>query len=139
MSTKLFVGNLPIAATEDYLREFFEESGYVVTEVRIMLGRETGRSRGFAFVTFADGTDLRKVIDEANGQSFMGHTLTVNEATPIEPRVDPLQKNLSKHAGPSDALPEGASTLVPCAHDLQSYWQGGVPPPLSKYTKTVER
>jgi cold-inducible RNA-binding protein len=92
MSTKLFVGNLPISATEDYLREFFEESGYAVTEVKIMLGRETGRSRGFAFVVFADGTDFQKVIDETNGQSFMGHKLTVNEATPFEPRGEPIQK-----------------------------------------------
>ena len=84
MNTKLFVGNLPISATEEYLRELFEESGYVVTEVKIMMGKETGRSRGFAFVTFAEGTDLPKVIESSNGQSFMGSYLTVNHAKPLE-------------------------------------------------------
>lgn len=82
---KIFVGNLPFAATEEYLRELFEESGYAVEEVRIMTDRESGRSRGFAFVTLAEGVDPRKVIEATNGQSFMGRHLTVNEATPKKP------------------------------------------------------
>jgi len=86
MSTKVFVGNLPISATEEYLREFFEESGYAVTEVMIVLGRETNRPRGFAFVTFAEGTDVQKVIESTNGQSFMGSKLAVNPAKPLEER-----------------------------------------------------
>ncbi len=79
---KIFVGNLPHAATEDYLRELFEESGYGVEQVMIMKKPETGRSRGFAFVTLAAGVDGKKAIAAMNGQSFMGAYLAVNEGTP---------------------------------------------------------
>ena len=82
---KLFVGNLPFAATEDYLRELFEESGHAVDEVMIVKDPETGRSRGFAFITFAPGADLRQLIRDFDGQSFMGRHLTVNEAKPKAP------------------------------------------------------
>jgi len=81
-NSRLFVGNLPISATEEYLRELFEESGYAVEELRIMTDRDSGRSRGFAFLTLAPGVDAAKAIEAMNGQSFMGRRLTVNEATP---------------------------------------------------------
>ncbi len=78
---RIFVGNLPIAATEGYLRELFEESGHAVEELCIMTNRETGRPRGYAFVTLAEGVDAKKVIQATNGQSFMGRHLTVKAAT----------------------------------------------------------
>jgi|SRR5579884_772932 len=82
---RLFVGHLPFNATDEYLREFFEESGYRVDEVMIVKDQESGRSRGFAFVTFPAGTDIKKIIETFNGQSFMGQYLTVNEAKPKNP------------------------------------------------------
>jgi RNA recognition motif-containing protein len=82
---KVFVGNLPHSTTEDYLRELFEESGHRVEELMIIKDKETGRSRGFAFVTFVPEVDIAKVIKDFNGQSFMGRHLTVNAATPKAP------------------------------------------------------
>ena len=66
-----FGGNLPVAATEESLREFFEESGHAIEEVRIMTDRDSGRSRGFAFVVLAESEDVQKVIDATNGKSFI--------------------------------------------------------------------
>ena len=68
---RLFVGNLPFATTEDYLREFFEESGQVVEDLMIVKDKNTGRSRGFAFITLADSGDIKKVTARFDGQSFM--------------------------------------------------------------------
>jgi len=82
---RLFVGNLPFATTEEYLREFFEESGQVVEDLMIVKDKKTGRSRGFAFITLADGDDIKKVTERFDGQSFMGQRLTVNEAVTKEP------------------------------------------------------
>ena len=78
---KLYVGNLPFKATQESLSEFFTQFG-PVTEVFIATDRETGRSRGFAFVTMADDAAAKKAIEESNGKPFDGRNLTVNEARP---------------------------------------------------------
>ena len=78
---KLYVGNLPFKATQESLAEFFGQFG-AVTEVFIATDRETGRSRGFAFVTMADDESAKKAIEESNGKPFDGRNLTVNEARP---------------------------------------------------------
>ena len=78
---KLYVGNLPFKATQESLTEFFTQFG-AVTEVFIATDRETGRSRGFAFVTMADDAAAKKAIEESNGKPFDGRNLTVNEARP---------------------------------------------------------
>ncbi len=78
---KLYVGNLPFKATQESLAEFFGQFG-PVTEVFIATDRETGRSRGFAFVTMADEGAAKKAIEESNGKPFDGRNLTVNEARP---------------------------------------------------------
>ncbi len=78
---KLYVGNLPFKATQESLAEFFGQFG-PVTEVFIATDRETGRSRGFAFVTMADDAAAKKAIEESNGKPFDGRNLTVNEARP---------------------------------------------------------
>lgn len=77
----LFVGNLPFDATEDALRDLFGPFGEV-QQIRIMTDRETGKSRGFAFVELAQDEDAEKVIAALNGKEFGGRALTINEARP---------------------------------------------------------
>ncbi|MEO1083935.1 MAG: RNA-binding protein, partial [Acidobacteriota bacterium] len=81
----LFVGNLNFRTTEDELRELFETFGQV-DDLIILNDRETGRSRGFGFVTLADEESARKAIDELHEKDFQGRNLVVNEARPREPR-----------------------------------------------------
>lgn len=77
----LFVGNLPFGTTEDALREHFAPFGEV-QQVRIMTDRDTGKSRGFAFVEMAQDEDAAKAITALSGQDFGGRALTINEARP---------------------------------------------------------
>jgi RNA recognition motif-containing protein len=77
----LFVGNLPFGTTEDALREHFAPFGEV-QQVRIMKDRDTGKSRGFAFVEMAQDDDAAKAIADLNGRDFAGRALTINEARP---------------------------------------------------------
>jgi cold-inducible RNA-binding protein len=79
MGKRLYVGNLAYSVTEADLREVFGQSGDI-TEVKMMLDRETGRPRGFAFVEMANEGDAAKAIENLNGRDLQGRTLTVNEA-----------------------------------------------------------
>jgi RNA recognition motif-containing protein len=83
MSKKLYVGNLPFNTTADDLHEAFGQHG-TVTSAQVVADRDTGRSRGFAFVEMADGADT--AIANLNGAQFQGRMLTVNEARPREER-----------------------------------------------------
>jgi RNA recognition motif-containing protein len=83
MSKKLYVGNLSFDTSSDDLRDAFTQYGQV-TSAQIVSDRETGRSRGFAFVEMADGAD--QAIAAMNGAQLQGRTLTVNEAKPREDR-----------------------------------------------------
>jgi RNA recognition motif-containing protein len=83
MSTNIYVGNLPWSASEDELRTAFSAYGEV-TSVKIISDRETGRSRGFAFVEMNDGGE--EAIQAMNGTLFGGRNLKVNEAKPREER-----------------------------------------------------
>ncbi len=74
----IFVGNLPFSATEDEVRDLFAAHGEV-DSVRLMTDRETGRPRGFGFVTMADG-DAEGAIRALDGTDMGGRNLRVNEA-----------------------------------------------------------
>jgi cold-inducible RNA-binding protein len=80
---KLFVGNLPFTVTEDRVRELFQEFGEIQS-VTIPTDRETGKSRGFAFVEMANDDDAEKAIAGVNGKREGGRALNVNEARPKE-------------------------------------------------------
>ena len=82
MGTRLYVGNLSFQTTEDSLRAAFEGDGRVLTDVKIMLDRDTGRSRGFAFVEMASEQDAQTAIQAMNGADVDGRPLRVNEAQP---------------------------------------------------------
>lgn len=79
--TSIYVGNLSHAATEEDLREAFEQFG-AVSGVNIIKDRETGRPRGFAFVEMPDGTEAANAIKEMNLKEIKGRSVTVNEARP---------------------------------------------------------
>lgn len=83
MSKKLYVGNLSFDTTSDDLLALFGPHG-TVTSAQIVTDRETGRSRGFAFVEMHDGAD--EAVAALNGAQLSGRTLTVNEAKPREER-----------------------------------------------------
>ena len=82
---KLYVGNLSFDTNDQDLRELFEQHGKP-TDVFIMSDRETGRSRGFAFVTMSSSEEGQAAINALSGKDFMGRNLTVNEARPREDR-----------------------------------------------------
>ena len=79
MSNKLFVGGLAWATDDNSLRNAFEEYGEV-TEAKVILDRETGRSRGFGFVTFADSSSATSAVEGMNNQELDGRTIRVDVA-----------------------------------------------------------
>ncbi|MFO0654009.1 MAG: RNA-binding protein [Polyangia bacterium] len=79
MSKRLYVGNLSYSTTEPELREVFERIG-AVTDVKVMMDRETGRPRGFAFVEMSSDEEARDAISQLNGSELGGRTLKINEA-----------------------------------------------------------
>ncbi len=85
MATNLYVGGLPYATGEEELRELFGAAGEIAS-VRVIMDRETGRSKGFAFVEMADDTGAQAAITQFNGYRMGGRTITVNEARPREER-----------------------------------------------------
>ena len=79
MSSKIFVGGLAWATTSETLAEVFSQFGEVV-ESKVIVDRETGRSRGFGFVTFEDPESAEEAIREMNGQELDGRTIRVDRA-----------------------------------------------------------
>lgn len=79
MGNRIYVGNLSFNATAETLREAFSALGSV-TDVHVVTDRETGRSRGFGFVTMGDAHEATNAIATMNGTSLDGRTLRVNEA-----------------------------------------------------------
>jgi len=82
---KLYVGNLSFNTSESELRDLFSQHG-TVTDAVLMMDRETGRPRGFGFVTMSSSDEGQKAIDALHGQNIDGRDLTVNEARPMEAR-----------------------------------------------------
>jgi RNA recognition motif-containing protein len=80
MGNRLFVGNLPFDATEAQVRDLIAGGGRNVHSVKIVTDKETGRSRGFAFVDVEDDAQAQSAITELNGKDFNGRAVVVNEA-----------------------------------------------------------
>jgi cold-inducible RNA-binding protein len=85
MSTRLFVGGLAWATDDEALRQAFEAFGEV-TDAKVIMDRDTGRSRGFGFVTFADASVVAEAIEKMDGSNLDGRTIRVNEAQERPPR-----------------------------------------------------
>ena len=85
MGNKLYVGNLPYSFRDEDLQQAFAAHGNV-TSAKVMMERDTGRSKGFGFVEMGSDAEAQTAINEMNGQQFGGRGLVVNEARPMEPR-----------------------------------------------------
>jgi RNA recognition motif-containing protein len=85
MATKLFVGSLPYSTTDQELEQLFAGLGTVVS-ARVIVDRETNRSKGFGFVEMGSEDEAKKAIDQLNGSDFNGRNLVVSEARPQEKR-----------------------------------------------------
>jgi RNA recognition motif-containing protein len=82
---KLYVGNLSFQTTEQDLNELFAQHG-TVTETNLIMDRETGRPRGFGFITMSSAEEGQRAIEALHGKNHDGRDLTVNEAKPMESR-----------------------------------------------------
>jgi cold-inducible RNA-binding protein len=98
---KLFVGNIPHSTTEAELRTLFEPHGGV-EQVSIVTDRDTGRSRGFAFVEMTDSGEAEKAIVALNGKELGGRALNVNEARPKTERSSGSRGQRSGGGGRDD-------------------------------------
>jgi cold-inducible RNA-binding protein len=85
MGNKLYVGNLPYSFRDDDMQQAFAQFG-TVTSARVMMERDTGRSKGFGFVEMASEAEAQAAIRGMHGQQIGGRGLVVNEARPMEPR-----------------------------------------------------
>ena len=85
MGNKLYVGNLPYSFRDDDLQQAFAAHGSV-SSAKVMMERDTGRSKGFGFVEMGSDAEAQAAINAMNGQQFGGRGLVVNEARPMEPR-----------------------------------------------------
>lgn len=85
MGKKLYVGNLSYSITEDGLRSTFSEHGNVES-AKVIMDRDSGRSKGFAFVEMSTDEEAQAAIDKLNGSEWEGRAMTVSEAKPMAPR-----------------------------------------------------
>jgi cold-inducible RNA-binding protein len=85
MGNKLYVGNLPYSVRDEDLQQSFGQFG-AVTSAKVMMERDTGRSKGFGFVEMASDAEAQAAINGMNGQSLGGRSVVVNEARPMETR-----------------------------------------------------
>ncbi len=85
MGNKLYVGNLPYSFRDEDLQQAFAAHGSV-SSAKVMMERDTGRSKGFGFVEMGSDAEAQTAINAMNGQQFGGRGLVVNEARPMEPR-----------------------------------------------------
>ncbi len=85
MGKKLYVGNIPYTATEESLHEAFGAYG-TVDSAKIIMDRDSGRSKGFAFVEMSSDDEAQTAISKLNGSDWGGRAMTVNEARPMAPR-----------------------------------------------------
>ena len=85
MGNKLYVGNLPYSFRDEDLQQAFAAHG-TVTSAKVMMERDTGRSKGFGFVEMASDAEAQAAINGMNGQQYGGRGLVVNEARPMEAR-----------------------------------------------------
>ncbi len=86
MGKKLYVGNLPFSATDQILHDTFSQCGKVES-AKIIMDRDSGRSKGFGFVEMSTEAEAADAISKFNGADYDGRAMTVNEAKPMAPRT----------------------------------------------------
>ena len=87
MATNLFVGSLAYSVTDDELQQFFATAGNVVS-AKVIMDRETNRSKGFGFVEMGSDDDAKAAIAQLDGKDLNGRAISVNEARPRPPREE---------------------------------------------------
>jgi len=87
MASKLFVGSLAWSATDDDLAQFFADAGTVVS-AKVIVDRDTNRSKGFGFVEMSSDEEAKAAVDQLNGKELNGRAIAVSEARPQAPRPD---------------------------------------------------
>jgi RNA recognition motif-containing protein len=85
MANKLFVGSLAFSATDDDLAQFFSQAG-TVQSAKVIMDRDTNRSKGFGFVEMSNDDEAQKAIEMLNGKELSGRAVNVSEARPREER-----------------------------------------------------
>ena len=85
MGNKLYVGNLPYSVRDSDLEQAFSQFG-AVTSAKVMMERDTGRSKGFGFVEMGNDAEAQAAVNGMNGQPLGGRSIVVNEARPMEAR-----------------------------------------------------
>ncbi len=85
MGRKLYVGNLPFSVTDHSLSDAFAACG-MVTSSKVIIDRDSGRSKGFGFVEMSSDSEAQTAISKLNGADWEGRAMTVNEAKPMAPR-----------------------------------------------------
>ena len=100
MDVKLYVGNLSYSTTEDDLRTLFAQAG-TVASVALIKDRDTGQSKGFAFVEMSTQAEAQKAISQFNAKEFKDRALTVNLARPKEERSSGGGYGGDRHGGGS--------------------------------------
>ena len=126
MSVRLFIGNLPYAASEAELREHLSSVG-VPAQVVLPVDRETGRPRGFAFVDYSDRAVAEEAIRRFNQQPFQGRPLAVSEARPREERGPGSAPRPGGYGGPRPGAPGGFSPPRPGGFTPRPDAGGGPP------------
>ncbi|MBI5278660.1 MAG: RNA-binding protein [Burkholderiales bacterium] len=86
MGNKLYVGNLPYSFNDSDMQQAFSQFG-TVGSAKVMMDRDTGRSKGFGFVEMSSAAEAQSAIQGMNGQQHGGRGIVVNEARPMEPRT----------------------------------------------------
>ena len=86
MGKKLYVGNLSYSVSDDSLQQYFSEFGSIAS-VKVMMDRDSGRSKGFGFVEMSNDAEAQAAIAGLNGKVIDGRGMVVNEARPMEPRT----------------------------------------------------
>jgi cold-inducible RNA-binding protein len=86
MGKKLYVGNLPYSATDQLLSDTFSQVGKVES-AKVVIERDTGRSKGFGFVEMSSDAEATAAIEQFNGTNYEGRNIKVSEAKPMEPRA----------------------------------------------------
>ena len=81
---KLYIGNLPFQATEEEIRNWFQQAGATAASVSLVTDKFSGQPRGFGFVEIPNDEEAGRAIQALNGQDFMGRNVVVNEARPRE-------------------------------------------------------
>ena len=107
MGKKIYVGNLPFSATNESLAEIFSQFGQVDSS-KIVMDRDSGRSKGFGFVEMSSGEAADAAIEKLHGSDYGGRSLTVNEARPSE-KKDPSK--MGGFRGPRPDFNRGSNQM----------------------------